>query len=321
MADIFLILIFGGFFLLFWFFYSRLEQRIERQKEINLNQQRMIEEIKEKLMAHTFLQESLKEVGQKTKELVEEISKKKEAEKNYFEMIKHMYEVISGGTSKGGVGEEILREVFQKLPPDMMEKNFKIGGKIVEFALVLPNGKKVPIDSKWPAENLILDLEKETDFRRKKEIIEKIEQEVLKRVKEVQKYIEPPVTFNQAICAIPDSVYKVCKFAHLEAKRMNVLLVPYSLALPFILYFWNMNLQYLRSVEWESIQDYVEFVGKNIEDMERILENKIMAGLRMIQNAYGEYRHLLSKTKGLIFELKSGKEIKQLKEKINVSSD
>lgn len=321
MADSILFLILVVFSLFFWILFNRLNERIEIQKEMNQGQQRMIEEIKEKLMLQGHLQENLKEMGQKTKELVEEISKRKEVERNYFEMIKNMYEVISGGTLKGGAGEEVLREVFQKLPPDMVEKNFKIGGKIVEFALVLPNGKRVPIDSKWPAEYLILDLNKETDFRKRKEIVERIEDEVIKRAREVQKYIEPSVTFSQAICTIPDAVYNVCRSAHLEAKRMNVLLVPYSLALPFILYFWNMNLQYLRSVEWDNLQDYVEFVGKNIEEMERILENKIMKGIQMIQNAYGEYRHLLSKTKGLIFELKSGKEIKELREKINVSSD
>ena len=45
--------------------------------------------------------------------------------------------------------------VFSKLPIEWQVRDFRIGGKCVEFALRLPNNLIMPIDSKWAATNLL----------------------------------------------------------------------------------------------------------------------------------------------------------------------
>jgi len=124
----------------------------------------------------------------------------------------------------------------------MIDTNFQVRGKVVEFALILPNGKRLPIDSKWVAGRLILELEKETDQQKRKKIIEEIEKEVFRRIKEVKQYVDPDLTWNQAIAAVPDSVYAVCRNAHLKAKDENVILMPYSMVLPLLLYIYRFHL-------------------------------------------------------------------------------
>ena len=37
----------------------------------------------------------------------------------------------------------------------MIDMNFHVNGKVVEYALVLANGKRLPIDSKWPSPDLL----------------------------------------------------------------------------------------------------------------------------------------------------------------------
>jgi len=313
MAEIFvfLILVLVIFFLLY--------QKINQQSQINLEQQKTIQEIKERLLLGAQLQDNLKEKIEKTKDLIEELRKseevRKEREREFLERIKRIDEIIAGTSTKGISGEEILRETFKKLPPEMIETNFQVRGKIVEFALVLPNGKKLPIDSKWVAGRLILELEKETDPQKKKKIIEEVEKEVIKRIKEVKQYIDPDLTWSQAIAAVPDSVYAVCKNAHLRARQENVILMPYSMVLPLLLYIYRFHLQYAISLDLENLQNHLISIAKNLDEMENILENKIYRGATMVSNAYLEYKQLISRIKSSIEEikLKGSKEAKKLK--------
>jgi len=287
-------LIFLG--MIFWF-----EEK--RKKEI--------QEIKEKILVQSTLQENLekttKEMRDLSRDLLEEIRKRdemrKEREKEFFERIKRLDQILTGTTVKGSSGEEILREAFKKLPPEMIETNFKVGGKIVEFALLLPNGKRLPIDSKWPASKLLLDLEKEENVEKKKEIIKEIEKEVIKKVKEVKQYIDPDLTWSQAIAAIPDSVYNVCYNVHSFARKENVLLIPYSWVLPLLLYMYRLHLQYAVSIDFENLKNYLVLISKNLEEMESILENKIYKGGQMISNAYLEYKTKISQIRNFVNQI------------------
>ena len=308
---VFSILVLAIFFVLY--------QKINQQNQVNLEQQKAIQEIKERLLLGSQLQDHLKEGIEKTRNLIEELRKseevRREREREFLERIKRIDEIIAGTSTKGISGEEILRETFKKLPPEMIETNFQVRGKVVEFALILPNGKRLPIDSKWVAGRLILDLEKETDPRKKREIIEEIEKEVIKRIKEVKQYIDPDLTWSQAIAAVPDSVYAVCKHAHLRAREENVILMPYSMVLPLLLYIYRFHLQYAISLDLENLQNHLIAVAKNLDEMENILENKIYRGATMVSNAYLEYKQLISRIKTSIEELKlkGSNEVKKLK--------
>ena len=323
--TLFLFLVFLSFFGKLREKLGVLEEKVETQSKINLEQQRLIQEIKEKM---SFTQE-LKERVEKTRDLIEDLkrfhdrveAKREEKERELLERLKRVDEIVAGTSAKGVCGEEILRETFKKLPPEMIEKNFRVKGKVVEFALVLPNQKKIPIDSKWPASNLLLMLEQEKDQQKRKEIVAEIEKEVVKRVKEVSQYLDPNLTWSQAIAAVPDSVYAVCSEAHLRAREFDVILMPYSMVLPLVLYMYRLHLQYALSVDAENLKNHLISISKNLDEMENILENKISRAATMLSNAYLEYQQLISKLRSSVvgLQLKS-QDHKQLREN-HVSSD
>src|SRR6266516_2069296 len=60
--------------------------------------------------------------------------------------------VLAGGRRAGRAGENVLRESLAHLPPSMVETDFRVNGRVVEFGLVLRDGRRLPIDSKWPAD-------------------------------------------------------------------------------------------------------------------------------------------------------------------------
>jgi DNA recombination protein RmuC len=311
-ALIILILTGGVLFLIY---------KISQQGQINLQQAKDIQEIKEKLLLGTQIQDHLKNGIEKTRDLLEDLKiaeqVRKEKEAEFSERIKRMDEIIAGTSAKGLSGEEILRETFKKLPPEMIETNFTVEGKKVEFALILPNNKRLPIDSKWPASDLLLELEKETSPQKRKAIIKAIEKETIRRIKEVRQYVDPSITWSQAIAAIPDSVYAVCREAHLKASENDVILMPYSMVLPLILYMYRLHLQYAISLDIENLQNHLISISRNLDEMENVLENKIYRGTTMVSNAYSEYKQMISKIRASLNELqlRRPEENKKLEEK------
>ncbi len=301
----FLILIIG--FGVFAYLILKISERLGQQSQINLQQAQDIQEIKKNLLLGAQLQNNLKSGMEKTRDLLEEIKTvnqiRKEKEEEFSETIKNIHAILSGTSAKGMAGEEILRETFKKLPPGMIERNFSVGGGTVEFALILPNSKRIPIDSKWPAGDLLPKLEKESSPEKRREIIQVIEKETIKRVKEVRQYIDPERTWSQAIAAVPDSVYDTCREAHLKASENNVILMPYSMVLPLILYMYRLHMQYSVSLDMENLQNHLINISRNLDEMETVLENQIARGNTMISNAYSVYKQAISKIKSSLVEL------------------
>jgi len=320
MNEILFFLILIGGVGIFIYFILKISEKLGQQSQINLQQAQDLQEIKEKLSLGTQIQDHLKNGLEKTRDLLEDLKStdklRQQREAEFLERIKRVDEIIAGTSAKGISGEEILRETFKKLPQEMIDSNFSVGGKKVEFALILPNNKRIPIDSKWPAGNLLLELEKESDPKKRKEIIEEIEKETIKRIKEVKQYIDPDITWSQAIAAVPDSVYSVCSQAHLRARESDVILMPYSMVLPLVLYMYRLHLQYAISIDVENLKNHLISISRNLDEMENILENKIYRGTTMVQNAYLEYKQMLSRIRASINELqiKPSEERKKLEE-------
>jgi len=300
------------------YFLFKISEGLGQQVQTNVQQAQDIQEIKEKMLLGAQLQDHLKNGIEKTKDLLGDLKKtdqlRQQKETEFSERIKRVDEIIAGTSAKGISGEEILRETFKKLPPEMIESNFSVGGKTVEFALVLPNNKRLSIDSKWVAGHLLFELEKESSPEKRKEIIKEIEKEAIRRIKEVKQYIDPSITWSQAIAAVPDSVYGVCREAHLKARENDVILMPYSMVLPLLLYMYRLHLQYAMSLDVENLQNHLISISRNLDEMEDILENKIARGTTMISNAYLDYKQMISKIRASLTELqiKSPKNLKKI---------
>jgi hypothetical protein len=215
--------------------------------------------------------------------------------------------VMAGSYSKGKSGENILHEALKVFPREMMDYDFQVKGKVVEFGLILANGKRLAIDCKWTASSLLEELDTEEEPRKRQDIVKRIENQVVEKVKEVCQYIDPAITFPWAAAAIPDSAFAVCRQAHLESYRKNVILISYSMAVPYLLTLYSLHLQYARTLEVEQLEAYLLEMERRLGDMRTILENRIVRPLTMIQNAANEYQQLIADMTGGIAYLRSSR--------------
>jgi len=203
--------------------------------------------------------------------------------------LKRLESVIAGSSTRGAAGENILEEVLKHLPPEMLQRNVWVGGKVVELALQLPGGKLLPIDSKWVSSGALEQLaEPGLDAQRRAQLTAQVEREVERRVREVSQYIDPASTSTFALAVIPDAAYDVCRGAIVGAHRRHVMVVGYAMALPYLLTLYQLHLQFARTVDMEKLQSALIDVERHLDTLEAILDNKLQRALTMLQNTYSE---------------------------------
>jgi DNA recombination protein RmuC len=210
--------------------------------------------------------------------------------------LKRLESVIAGSSTRGAAGEHILEEVLKHLPPEMLQRNVWVGGKVVELALQLPGGKLLPIDSKWVSSGALEQLaEPGLDAQRRAQLNAQVEREVERRVREVSQYIDPAATSTFALAVIPDAAYDVCRGAIVGAHRRHVMVIGYAMALPYLLTLYQLHLQFARTVDMEKLQSALIDVERHLDTLEAILDNKLQRALTMLQNTYTEGKQVSAK--------------------------
>lgn len=202
--------------------------------------------------------------------------------------------VLSGGHRTGRAGENVLRESLAHLPPSMVVSDFRVNGRVVEFGLVLPDGRRLPIDSKWPAERELQALAEASDPNEREQLIRTIERTVTERAREVSAYRDPAVTTAVGVAAIPDAAYEVLRRAHSDAYRQGVIVIPYSMALPVVLFLHSLVSRFGMAGDVEAC---LADLSRMLDSMESTLENKVARASAMLVNGTEELRGQVGKAR------------------------
>ena len=214
--------------------------------------------------------------------------------------------VLLGSRTRGAAGENILQDAFRQFPAEMIDMNFRVNGKVVEYALILANGKRLPIDSKWPSPELLDRLSDGLQEPGKEAtLVQEIEKVLRLKVREVRQYIDPAATLGFAVAAVPDPVFNACRRAHLEAYREGVILMPYSMTIPYVLALFRLHLQYAKSIDLENLEGYLQQIDDNVASLDRLLENSIARGSTMIQNAFTDAKRNLGQMRGALAAMRA----------------
>lgn len=199
--------------------------------------------------------------------------------------LKRLEAVVAGSSSRGVAGENILAKALTQLPPDLLEINVAFGSKIVEYALRLPGGRLLPIDSKWPAVPALERLGETLEMPERRRLQELVANDLRKRAKELAKYLDPERTLSLAVLAIPDAAYTAAPEIHAEAYRGGVLVVPYSLALPYVLALYRLSLRFGVSVDADQMAARLHALDDSLRMIGDEVEGRLSRGLVQIQNA------------------------------------
>lgn len=224
-------------------------------------------------------------------------AERRRREEESWEIVRRLSTVLAGGSSKGRAGENVLRQHLAELPPGMLVTDFRVNGKVVEFGLLLPDGRRLPIDSKWSAVAELEALQAATDALERDACARDVERVVAARVREVAQYLDPALTAPVAIAAVPDAAYASLRRAHADAFAKGVIVVPYSTALPVLLFCYSLVHRFGEAGDARSA---LADVGALLDAIEEIVENKVARAGRMISNGADELRSQLGKARGSV---------------------
>ena len=246
------------------------------------------------------IQNELNRAKEGLTELQTSVRAREELERRTAESIRRLEAVIAGTQTKGDAGENILEVVFSKLPTEWQVRNFKVNNKSVEFAIRLPNNLILPIDSKWPATNLIEKFTKSNNPEEQRVFKKQIEDAVLNKAEEVKRYIDPNLTVNFGIAAVPDAVYELSSGILVDVFRMNVVLISYSMFLPYLLLVFHTILKTSQNISLDKLNAYLETVQSSIKALQDELDGRFSRAITMLDNSRRDMNAHLSKvTSGL----------------------
>lgn len=219
-------------------------------------------------------------------------------EQQTAQSIKRLEAVIAGTQTKGAAGENVLEVLFGKLPTDWQVRNFRVGAKTVEFGLRLPNNLILPIDSKWPATGLLEEFVACDDPDKQQKLKAEIEAVVLAKAKEVRKYIDPNVTMSFGVAAVPDSIYDLCFGIQVDVYRLNVVLVSYSMFVPYLLLVFQTALKTSQNIDLQKLDAYLKSAQESIKAVQDELEGRFPKAITMLTNSRDDMSAHLSRVAG-----------------------
>jgi len=209
--------------------------------------------------------------------------------------IRRLEQVIAGTAAKGNAGENLVDLVFSKLPPEWQERNFRIGNRVCEFAMRLPNDLVLPIDSKWPATGLLEQFLGTEDPAEQARIKAQIEAAVREKAREVRRYLDPELTVNFGIAVVPDAVFELCAAVQAECMRESVVVVGYSMFVPYLLLVFQTVLRTSRDIDIEKLAAHIATAEKALEELQEEIESRLSRAITMLNNSRDELRSQASR--------------------------
>jgi DNA recombination protein RmuC len=204
--------------------------------------------------------------------------------------LRRLETIVAGSASRGAAGESILSRALSQLPPDLLETNATFGGRVVEYALRLPGGRLLPIDSKWTSAGALERLETTEDTVERRRLLDQVARDVRARIREMAKYLEPERTLSLAVLAVPDAVHAAVPETHAEGWRDGVLVVPYSLALPFVLAMYRLAVRSGAAPEGEELRARLARLDESLRRMDETVEGRVSRALVQLGNARDDLR-------------------------------
>ncbi len=272
--------------------HARLDQAREDLTRLNENLKNV-----HGFLSDTVHQQVTRQIEETLKSLARLEEKLRSTSEDQIARIEEEIDRISAillGRRGGAAAEHVVDELLSVFPEGWVKRNIRLRDGEVEFAVVLPGGYLVPLDSKFVGAEILAEQDHEADPK-------KIQRNVKEQAKKIVKYLSDPTVPGFGIAAVPDSVYAMCRSAIREvASEHHVVVVPYSLLVPFVLSIYLIAQRLGISVRSTDTQqligsardalrqalDNLENMGKEINTVKR-QRDRALDALRNAEGALG----------------------------------
>lgn len=122
-----------------------------------------------------------------------------------------------------------------------------------------------------------------------------IEHTVLQKAKEVRKYIDPNITVAFGVAVVPDAIYDVCSGIQTDVFHQNVVLISYTMFVPYLLLVFQTVLKAGHSVDLQKLDGYLQTAQDSVKHLQEELDGRFSRSITMLNNSRDEMRAQLSR--------------------------
>jgi DNA recombination protein RmuC len=213
------------------------------------------------------------------------------------ESLRRLEAVFAGSASRGAAGENALSQMLGQLPPDLLECDVSFGSRVVEYALRLPGGRLLPVDSKWSSAASLERLSRADTPEERRRLREQASRELKQRARELARYLDPRRTLGLAVLAAPDALAEATRAVHAELLRDGVAVVPYSLVLPYLLTVYRLATRLAPAVDFEPLVQRVVELERSLAGLEEEVEGRHSRALVQLLNSREVLRDRISEAR------------------------
>ena len=105
--------------------------------------------------------------------------------------------------------------------------------------------------------------------------------------------MDPNLTFG--VAAVPDAVYDLCSACHSEAFEMNVVIISYSMFVPYLLLVFHTVLKVGTSIDLQRLEGFVHSVQESVKSLQDELEGRFSRAMTMLSNSRDDMKAQLGK--------------------------
>jgi hypothetical protein len=117
--------------------------------------------------------------------------------------------------------------------------------------------------------------------------------------------LDPERTLLLGVAALPDAVYQLCRSAHGGAFRRGVILVPYSLAVPYVLSMIVLIARFGGALDTSRVRSALAKVDATLGELEESIESHMTRGLTMLSNAVQNQRSGIAECRSQVAALRA----------------
>ncbi|MBI4392877.1 MAG: DNA recombination protein RmuC [Euryarchaeota archaeon] len=215
--------------------------------------------------------------------------------------VDEIHATFTDTTVKGKIGEAAVEAVLSRLPTDLWERQYPLGGGTVDFIVRMPNGLMLPIDAKMSGSELVGDLvaaigrsnsENGAGAEEARLVARDLARDIGARLysqaEKIRKYTKEATGVLPVVLeAVPGPVFdSVGHSVKSDCSKIGVEVVSYDMLLPLISVLRSQNTHDVESIQRATAS--VERVRRSFEKIDEILVNKVGKARTMLANAQAE---------------------------------
>jgi DNA recombination protein RmuC len=130
--------------------------------------------------------------------------------------------------------------------------------------------------------------------------------QVVAKAREVRKYVDPGITVNFGVVAVPDAVYELSTDAQVTCFDLDVVLVAYSMFVPYLLLVFQTVLKTSSDIDLEKLDSHLRLAEQTALEIQQELEGRFSRAITMLANSKSDMSALLSKLGNSITNIHTG---------------